>query len=93
MTYIPYGVEIGGRKFRGAWKPFGYNQAPPGEYKASNPLWGLGGAAIGFGSTIARNWETIGAVGAAARAGFGAMEGGAVGGPAGAAVGAMAGLI
>ena len=93
MTYIPYVVEIGGKKFRGAWKPFGYNQPPPGEPKAVNHLWGMGGAAIGFGSTIARNWETIGAVGAAARAGLGAAEGMAVAGPPGAAVGAMAGLI
>ena len=65
--YIPYGVEIGGKKFRGAWKPFGYNQMPPTEaYKKVNPVYGAIGGAIGFGGTIARYWPEIRAAGQAA---------------------------
>ena len=56
----------GGKTFRGSWKPFGYNAAPPtSQYKKVNPLWGMGGAAIGFGTTLARNWGAIQAARAA----------------------------
>ncbi len=94
MPYLHYGANVGGKQFRGSWKPFGYNQVQPtSAYKAPNPMWGYAGAAIGFGTTVARNWGTIQAVGRAARAGFGAALGGAAGGPSGAIAGAAGGLI
>ena len=100
MSYIPYGANVGGRQFRGAWKPYGYNLAPPtSQYKQVNPMWGLGGAAIGFGSTIARNWGTISAAGAAiagsaaVRGVVGGVVGGALGGPPGAIEGAAMGIL
>ena len=60
MSYIPQSAQIGGRTFRGAWKPYGYDKAPPtGQYSQVNPMYQWGGAALGFGATIARNWQTV----------------------------------
>ena len=47
-----------------------------------------GGAAVGFGSTIYRNWDTVRPILAGAA---GAVSGGMAAGPAGAARGAMMG--
>ena len=65
MAYLPYGATVGGKQFRGSWKPFGYSAPPTSPYKAVNPMIGLGGAALGFGTTIARNWGAIQAARAA----------------------------
>ena len=101
MSYIPQSAQIGGRTFRGAWKPYGYDKAPPtSQYAKVNPLWKWGGAAMGFGATIARNWQTVQPALAAganmvgtglAAMGVGGAVGGAVGGMVGGPAGAVAG--
>ena len=107
MSYIPQSAQIGGRTFRGAWKPYGYDKAPPtSQYQQVNPMYKWGGRALGFGATIARNWETVGpALSAGANmvgtglapmgagAAVGGAVGGVVGGPAGAVAGAEMGML
>ncbi len=93
MPYLQYGANVGGRQFRGTWKPFGYNQLPPSSYKSPGSWLGYAGAAAGAGLTVAQNWGTIAAVGTAARAGLGAAIGGMTGGPPGALAGAAMGVI
>ncbi len=94
MPSLQHGANVGGRQFRGTWKPVGYNQMPPSSpYKSPGSWLGTAGAAIGFGSSIYSNWGTIAAVGTAARAGVGAAIGGLTGGPPGALAGAAAGVI
>ena len=77
---------VGGHKIYGQWRP-AQNRTDGG------PTWNLqngkmywGGAAVGFGSTIYRNWDVIRPVGAGIAGG---VAGFAAGGPAGAAQGAM----
>ncbi len=89
-TYIPYGATIGGRQFRGSWKPYGYNIAPPtSEYKQPSSAYQYAGAAAGFGLEMYRNWGTIAAAGTA----IGGAVGGAIAGPAGVVPGAMMAVI
>ena len=82
----PYGSNIGGEAFRGAWKPWGYNiPGPTNQYKASNPMWGYAGTAVGFGATLLTN--------PGFRAAAGGVIGGMMGGPVGAVEGAGMGAM
>ena len=77
---------LGGHKIYGTFKP-AQNRTDGGPTR--NPQNGKmywGGAAVGFGSTIYRNWDTIRPVAAGVAGG---VSGFMAGGPAGAAQGAM----
>ena len=78
---------VGGNKIYGSWKPA--QNRTDGGGPVRNPQNGKmywGAAAVGFGSTIYRNWDTIRPVAAGISGG---VAGFAAGGPAGAAQGAM----
>ncbi len=93
-SYVPYGSTIGGRQFRGSWKPYGYNLTPAtNQYTPVNPIFKWGGMAAGFGLEMYRNWGTIAAAGTAIRGAAGAALGGAMGGPVGAVQGAAMAVI
>ncbi len=82
----PYGANIGGQTFRGAWRPYGYNMpTPTNQYKAANPMYGFAGTALGFGATLMAN--------PGFRAAAGRVIGGMMGGPAGAAQGAAYAMV
>ena len=77
---------VGGHKIYGQWRP-AENRTDGGPTR--NPQNGKmywGGTAVGFGSTIYRNWDTIRPVAAGVAGG---VSGFMAGGPAGAAQGAM----
>ena len=81
------GVIVGGHKIHGQWRPA--QNRTDGGGPVRNPATGKAywaGAAVGFGSTIYRNWDVIRPVGAGIAGG---VAGFAAGGPAGAAQGAM----
>ena len=80
-------VIVGGHKFHGEWRPI--QARTDGAAPIRNPHNGKafwGGAAVGFGATIYRNWDVIRPVGTGI---IGGVTGGLAGGPAGAAQGAM----
>ena len=76
---------VGGHKIYGAWKPAQDRTDGPTRNPKNGKLY-WGGAAVGFGSTIYRNWDTIRPVAAGVA---GAVSGGMAAGPMGAAQGAM----
>ena len=80
-----YEQNVGGHMVRGAWKSIA-NQSKP--VRNENGKAYYGGAAVGFGATIFRNWDVIRPVAAGVAGGAAGMV---AGGPALAARGALAG--
>ena len=78
-----YETNVGGHIVRGSWKSLA-NQSKPLRNEHGKAYWG--GATIGFGATIYRNWDVIRPVAAGIAGGVGGFM---AGGP---ALGARAAL-